>query len=95
LAVDFYVNRQEWLEKYYGRYGMLISDTASALGAAVMDAEARYHTLIILLSDDSPAPASVDSLITRLNEQYQRVLEEASRTRVLPVPRDTTERNTP
>jgi hypothetical protein len=86
VAVDFYVNRQEWLEYYYGRYGKLTGDSSSSLPDAVMDAEARYHELIMMLSADAPSRSAVDSVINALNAEYDRVLSEEARSPVPPIP---------
>lgn len=86
VAVNSYVHRQEWLEHYYGTHGTLVGNSAATLGDAVMDAEARYHELIVLLSSDSPSRSAVDSLISALNVEYDRVLSEAQKSPVAPVP---------
>jgi hypothetical protein len=86
-AVDLYVNRQEWLERYWGTYGSFTRDVAPALGQAVMDAEARFHELLILLAGAEPPPAEkVDSMVTVLDAQLARVLDEAERADVPLVP---------
>jgi hypothetical protein len=85
-VLDAYVNRQEWLERYYGRYGSLQEDTTSALGDAVMDAEARFHDLLTLVSAETVDTAQLTGAVAAVNAELDRVLEEAGRTEVPPVP---------
>jgi hypothetical protein len=85
-VLDVYVNRQEWLERYYGRYGALQPDTTSTLGNAVMDAEARFHDLLTLVSAESVDSAQVAEAVTAVHVELDRVLAEAARTEVRPVP---------
>ena len=86
-VLDVYVNRQEWLERYYGRYGSLQPDTTSTLGSAVMEAEARFHDLLTLVSAESVDSAQVAQAVTAVHVELDRVLAEAARTEVPPVPR--------
>jgi hypothetical protein len=85
-VLDVYVNRQEWLERYYGRYGSLQPDTTSTLGDAVMDAEARFHDLLTLVSAQSVDSADVASAVAAVHMELDRVLTEAGRTELRPVP---------
>jgi hypothetical protein len=85
-VLDVYVNRQEWLERYYGRYGALQADTMSTLGNAVMDAEARFHDLLTLVSAETVDSAQVAQAVTAVRVELDRVLAEAARTELRPVP---------
>ncbi len=86
VVLDVYVNRQEWLERYYGKYGALQADTASALGTAVMDAEARFHTLLTLVASEGADSAAIATAVSSVRAELGRVLDEAGRTAVRPVP---------
>ena len=78
-AVALYVNRQEWLERYWGTLGTLTKDAAPELGSAVMEAEARFHELLVLLAgSDRPDAARVDSALSALNAQLDQVLARAT-----------------
>jgi hypothetical protein len=83
LTVDLYVNRQEWLERYWGTYGLLTQDVAPELGRAVMDAEARFHELMILMTGaEAPAEEKVAAALAALNTQLDQVLARASEANV-------------
>jgi hypothetical protein len=85
-AVDLYVNRQEWIERYYGPYGTLDPDTTSALGRAVRELEARFHDLIAVLGDTAVKRAGVAAAVQRLDQQAERLLLEATRAAARPIP---------
>lgn len=87
LTVDLYVNRQEWLERYWGTYGLLTQDVAPALGRAVMDAEARFHELMILMTGaEAPGEEKVAAAFAALNAQLDQVLARAAEANVPLVP---------
>lgn len=89
-ALDLYVTRQEYIEIYYGPGGRIAPAAAAELGAAVMDAEARFHELLQLLNQ-SPAPdsAQVAAAVERLDAELARVLAEADSAGAPESPRDT------
>ncbi len=76
-AVSLYVGRQEWLERYWGSYGILTQGVAPELGNAVMDAEARFHELMVLLAEKKPEPPQIESAVTALRAQLEVVLTKA------------------
>jgi hypothetical protein len=77
FAVDLYVGRQEWLERYWGTYGLLTQGVAPELGQAVMDAETRFHELLTLLTAEQREGARVDAAIAALRVQLGVVLRHA------------------
>ncbi len=74
-ALDLYIGRQEYLELYYGTAGREIG--SPALGEAVIEAEARFHALLQLLSSDPVDTAAVRAGTAGLHEQLDVVLAEA------------------
>lgn len=89
-ALDLYVTRQEYVEIYYGPGGRLLPAAAVELGAAVKEAEARFHELLQLLNQ-GPAPDSVQvaAAVERLDAELTRVLAEADSAGAPASPRDT------
>jgi hypothetical protein len=76
-AVDLYVNRQEWLERYWGTYGVLTQSVAPELGQAVMDAEARFHELLTVLTGSDATAVGVDEAVQALDRQLELVVEKS------------------
>lgn len=77
FAVDLYVGRQEWLERYWGTYGLLTQGVAPELGQAVMGAEARFHELLTVLTAETRQSEKVDAAIAALRAQLGIVLTQA------------------
>ena len=85
-AVDLYVNRQEWLERYWGTYGLLTQSVAPSLGQAVMDAEARFHELLTILTEPEATESRVEEAVRALDAQLEQVLSESEAANVPLVP---------
>ena len=75
-ALEQYIDRQEYIELYYGPGGRLVSAEHVTLGAAVDSAEARFHDLMRVANEagDSTATAAA---VSALRTEYDRVLSEA------------------
>jgi len=85
-TVQLYVGRQEWLERYYGTAGMLVADTSATLPRAVMDAEARFHELLQLVTEGAPTREAVRSAVGAVDAEFERVLKAARAESPPPIP---------
>lgn len=74
-ALELYIGRQEYIELYYGPGGRRAA--GEALGAAVEEAEARFHELLQLLGTPRPDPSRVSESVAALAAQLERVVVEA------------------
>ena len=72
-ALNLYVTRQEYIEMYYGPGGRL--KASAELGAAIEDAETRFHELMKLLGTKPVDVPAVEKASVSLREGEQRVLE--------------------
>ncbi|MCI0434302.1 MAG: hypothetical protein L0271_11795 [Gemmatimonadetes bacterium] len=74
-ALNLYIGRQEYLELYYGTAGR--EPHSETLGMAVMEAEARFHTLLQLLSVEPVDAAAVRAGVAALHDRLDAVVREA------------------
>lgn len=75
-ALELYTTRQEYLEKYWGPRGRLIS--GGALGSAVEKAEHEFHDLMqLLVAAPAPDTGRVHLAVASLDAALQRVIEAA------------------
>ena len=89
-AVELYATRQEFIEMFYGPGGRITA--GETLGPAVLEAEARFHELMQILSQTPPPDsAAVAATVAALDAQLERVLEEAESAGVPLVPPGRTE----
>lgn len=86
VVVGLYTGRQEWLERYWGTYGLFTQEVEPELGQAVMDAEAVFHELLILVSEGGATVAQVDAAVSALDSEMETVLARAEQVDVPLVP---------
>ncbi|HEX9108490.1 MAG TPA: hypothetical protein VF832_14700, partial [Longimicrobiales bacterium] len=80
-ALETYLTRQEYIEMYWGVTGKLTR--GPELGAAVKEAETRFHLILAQLQPGhAPDAARLRAGIESLSEQYDRVLAAAAAARV-------------
>lgn len=82
VVITYYVGRQEWLERYWGTYGLFTQEVDPELGQAVMDAEAAFHELLTLVSEGGATAEQVDAAVAALHDEMEVVLTRAGETEV-------------
>lgn len=86
VVVGLYTGRQEWLERYWGTYGLFTQEVEPELGQAVMDAEAVFHELLVLVSEGGATVEQVDAAVSALDSEMETVLAQAEQVDVPLVP---------
>jgi len=81
-ALLLYVNRQEYIEIYFGTTGRAVKD--ARLAEAVVTAEARFHELLTTVNalDRAIDVGALRAAASRLSEEYDRVLGRAAELRL-------------
>ena len=70
-ALDLYITRQEYAEMYYGLDGR--NKASEELSAAIETAEQRFHVVMQLLAQKTPAQDAVETAVDSLDAQQALV----------------------
>ena len=77
-ALDLYINRQEYLELYYGEVGRF--KASQALADAITADERAFHRILEMVNPgaaEQPTPEQIQAQIDTLEARLDQVLEEA------------------